>query len=454
MIFKLSHSEWFAAISLDNNRMHLDPVFAKTELYGRVVAHGVHAVFALLNEWMESSSSSSPNIKKLSVRFIKPVYLEKEYNSKIDRLDDGRVRLNYESASQGRVLEIFVEVVSEGGEYGTLNSSAREYGFSEEIAPVDGASFSLRLERPSLELCQRYPQIGNLPDVLCQFLLASTYVVGVICPGRQSVFSELEIDVVKLQLPSDRAVTFDIANFDSRFSRVKITTDGFLISAFVRPSPTHSLPIGELPSQLRRPSLNGLRALVLGASRGLGLTLVKSLLKSGSTVVAVARSINEEMECLSLEYPSLTLVPLDCANGVNWVGELASCGDFELVVNMLSPRIADDFHSEEQKKSLFRHFYIDVTERVAIDLKPVVIASPSTIFVEERVRGMETYSEVKLEMEEKFSTRGESKIVMPRLPRIASDQNHSIIKYPALSLEDGAALVLDEIEKNLTERLV
>jgi hypothetical protein len=94
---------------------------------------------------------------------------------------------------------------------------------------------------------------------------------------------------------------------------------------------------------------------------------------------------------------------------------------------------------------LFRYFYIEIAEALINKLRPAVFFSPSTVSIDSPVRGMELYSVTKLEMEKVLSRYDSCKVVVPRLPRIASDQNHSMIKYPSMTLEDGCKIIMESL---------
>ncbi|XP_044758162.1 L-xylulose reductase [Coccinella septempunctata] len=74
------------------------------------------------------------------------------------------------------------------------------------------------------------------------------------------------------------------------------------------------------------------RALVTGASKGIGRDLVKQLAKCGAQVIAVARS-QELLESLKKEVPSIEIVTMDIGDWNKTQQTLSKLGPIDLLVN-------------------------------------------------------------------------------------------------------------------------
>ncbi|KAJ8948429.1 hypothetical protein NQ318_007952 [Aromia moschata] len=79
-------------------------------------------------------------------------------------------------------------------------------------------------------------------------------------------------------------------------------------------------------------SFKGKRALVTGASQGIGREIVKQLVKCGAQVVAVARNA-DLLESLKKEVPSIEIIPLDLSDWKKTEEGLAGVGPIDLLVN-------------------------------------------------------------------------------------------------------------------------
>jgi L-xylulose reductase len=76
----------------------------------------------------------------------------------------------------------------------------------------------------------------------------------------------------------------------------------------------------------------GKRALVTGATKGIGREITKRLVKCGAQVVAVGRN-RQQLESLKSEVPSVEVIPLDLSDWSATDEALAQVGPVDLLVN-------------------------------------------------------------------------------------------------------------------------
>lgn len=79
-------------------------------------------------------------------------------------------------------------------------------------------------------------------------------------------------------------------------------------------------------------SFSGKRAMVTGASQGIGNVIAKELAKRGATVIAVARS-GEKLKELQKQVPNIVPVCVDLADWNATETALSSVGPIDLLVN-------------------------------------------------------------------------------------------------------------------------
>ncbi|KAL3273172.1 hypothetical protein HHI36_014626 [Cryptolaemus montrouzieri] len=101
-------------------------------------------------------------------------------------------------------------------------------------------------------------------------------------------------------------------------------------------------------------SFKGKRALVTGASKGIGRDLVIQLVQCGADVVAIARS-SELLEKLKKDAPSIVTLPLDITNWKETKEALEQIGPIDLLVNNAGLAILEPLTdvSEEHVDQLF-----------------------------------------------------------------------------------------------------
>jgi len=111
-------------------------------------------------------------------------------------------------------------------------------------------------------------------------------------------------------------------------------------------------------------NFKGKRTLVTGASQGIGRDLVKTLVKCGAKVVAIARN-KELLESLKKEVPSIEIYPADLSDWKKTEEVLNKIGDIDLLVNNAGLAVLGPL-TEVREEDVDRTFAINVKATINI----------------------------------------------------------------------------------------
>jgi len=260
-------------------------------------------------------------------------------------------------------------------------------------------------------------------------------------PGLNSIFSELNIHKTEKE---NKDIYFKVKSVDDRFNLIHIESNGpnfkSDIKAFYRPMEVKQKNIKDIKADLSINEFKNFRALVIGASRGLGELTAKCLGFGGaSMLLTYARGKNDILNVLNdvKKYNSdVSITSLDVTK--------IEDKDFEAIDKFKPTHIfyyATPFIFSGKKNKFskeiyhnFRIYYLDAFEIIVKRLVKhninMSFLYPSSVAVEENPSDMLEYSQAKkegeklcLELIKKYSN---IKILCPRLPRLETDQTVSL----------------------------
>lgn len=434
--YTLADQRAFAALSGDSNPVHVDPVAARRTIFGEPVVHGVHLLLTGLEYGLAGERTG---LISLRARFQHSASLDGEV--RFECIRDGAARTI--SVRRGDTSIGKFEAVT-GSTRDSVNlpaaavwAACREREFSGIAAGASG-QLPLAMDR---DLARRmFPSLSDaLPAWQVALILATTRLVGMECPGLHSIFSALEL---RYATTPGENLEWRVERADDRFSAVRLALScgDTLGSAdtFFRPPPRRQASWEEARRAVSPGEFDGVRALVVGGSRGLGEVAVKLLAAGGATVCATWNQGEDDAarlrDALAAEGFAITITHCDATSGV--APELPW-----LPTHMLyfaTPRIPGgrgQAFSAEAFESLSRcHVsgFAALTESlVARCGGNLRVLYPSTGILDDGSSGFAEYCAAKAagetvagDLERRLAGL---RIMAPRLPRMSTDQTASLI---------------------------
>ena len=292
----------FSAASGDRNPLHLSPEYATRTSYGAQVVFGALGAVAALGCVPEEASR---HVRGLQVDFLRPMFLGVEYRIQVTPQDNGLLSRVFDGSST--VVSAALKLGEPWPDPKIQTAAKAEFPRSEAIEREESEltpGLSVRGvyatdQSARAKLCARWGVTAALG--LVDMLLWSSYLVGMEVPGKTALFSRFSIDAFGSRSTEGGLLEYEAAveQVDKRLGQIRIRarlwrdqeqTATVECRAFNRPA-SPSLDAGALAHQLPPSSaLAGKKALVVGASRGLGAALAYALASQGAKVIAVSRS--------------------------------------------------------------------------------------------------------------------------------------------------------------------
>lgn len=318
--------------------MHVDPVIARRYQFGSTVVHGVCGFFKAIDILL-GHYKHSKYIVSVKVQFTKPVrHDDKVY---LDSSDITGNRVKLALSVGGKKVQIIDLVFAE--------KTVPEPAVAEKMVdlslgtpqPVDltfadvislDTTFDLIWVPELIQLM--FPNVKcYLPDNQTAVLLGLTNIVGMQCPGMDSIFAGFNINFSHGKSVFDPTMHYKVIKNDSRFSLITIgifhSTAKGCIEALFRPKFILQPRCSVLVTLVSKDVFANQKALVIGGSRGIGEVIAKLIAAGGGQVIITyahgqsdAEKIVQDIrdnggKCDALSYNVLlpTTQITDCFNG-------------------------------------------------------------------------------------------------------------------------------------------
>lgn len=283
----LALSGRFARLSGDYNPIHLDPVRARRSHFGGTVVHGVHAFLLALDRWAGLHGKAFA-LQSARVKFHAaiPTGSRVEWDASEER---GKLVM------QLRARNVLAQRVTLRYRDCAPGKPERVPAAPRPLAEPDALTFAQSVERsgevePGMDADLAARLLPNLrrwmPMRQLAAILATSQIVGMRCPGLNSLFMALDADFPpRAGRGADARLSYRVTETDERYSMVTIEIHSAPLSgrlqAMFRPPPVSQESFPMLCARLESDEFRGQRALILGGSRGLGEIAAKLIAAGG-----------------------------------------------------------------------------------------------------------------------------------------------------------------------------
>lgn len=445
----------FSRASGDFNPLHTNPIIARRYQFGSTVVHGVCATLKALDLYI-GSRSESVSLTSIKASYIKPIRHGEKVEVFVSNLNSSDVKLKL--VCQGsRCQQIQFRLKIRTSKH--LHLYPKKYAINEKHPFCSDILFEESQDKigavplvwdeeltaelfPSLKRC--------LPDYQVCLILGTTNIVGMHCPGLNSVYGSFRLSFVEEALSFEQSLRYEVSHSDHRFMKSLISlihpaVQGEL-EVFFRARPVVQCGFDEIKSLVQPNQFVEQTALIIGGSRGLG-EITGKLISAGKGHVFLtyasgksdAEAVVNDIKaggghCESLYYDVLT--------PVNNHFKFLENQKITHIYYFASPQI-EKSGTKIWNELLFRKytdFYLTGLARLLeyfvsnsdYHCSRTDVFAPSTEFINEPIKGYSEYIASKAAME-LFAEQLENKysgwrFSTPRLPRLLTDQTSSVLQ--------------------------
>lgn len=446
-VFSYADQIQFAAASGDYNPMHVDPLQARRTQAGAPVVHGIHLLIWALDS-LASEYPDLPPLRSLRAQFRSFVFLDEVVAVELAQKSATAARLviAVDGATRSKVTIDIGQPAEKRPEWAArplkpVPRSSEPLNLT--LDEISGRSGCIPLQMTTDEAAASFPNAAKwLGGHQIAALAATTHLVGMICPGLHSIYSELEAAVC--DGPGDEnSLKFRVTDTDARFRSVELEIASAALSgvvrSFARNPPVEQPAMQSLARRVGPAEFSGATALVIGGSRGLGELAAKIIAAGGGRVVVTwqagkvdAQRVAQEIraaggDCQALAYDAR--VP--ASEQLQHLESEVTHAYYFATPAIFRPQ-SDIFNPERLKE--FLSVYVDGFWNLCQALRRrqprLSLFYPSSVAVTERPKGMTEYTMAKAAGEilctDMNSCLGPSHVTVSRLPRLPTDQTASI----------------------------
>jgi len=289
----------FAKLSGDRNPIHVDAAYARRSFAGEPIVHGAHLLLRAIDAHCRSARIAGP--LSVTARFLKPAFPGEPIEI-FRTAEDAAVRL---TISAGATLADVLIAPRPAGDaptppHGTDLTPARASRPPREpaVRGVEDADRAKGVLEPAdaAAASRAFPRAARaLGAEVVAAIARLSAVVGMECPGRDSLLSQMTLDVTPRapESPLDWRVT----RTDRLLRLVRLAVRGAgvvgTVQAFVRRPPAPAPDVAAIASIVTPGEFAGQTALIVGGSRGLGAATAAIVAAGGGAAILTYHSSGE-----------------------------------------------------------------------------------------------------------------------------------------------------------------
>lgn len=436
----------FASVAGDRNPMHVDALQARRTQAGAPVVHGIHLLIWAFDS-LAAALPELPPLRSFVVQFYNFVHLEETVELELieQAADVARLNINVENSPRSRVTLQFGEPLQRMPDWPATSlepkptlSEPMNLDFEQMAGRSGLISFPLSPENAAALFPFATKWLGA--QRICA-LAATTYLIGMVCPGLYSIYRELSINILGEPAPRD-FLAFRVIKTDARFRLVEQEVYGGgmtgLVKSFIRTPPVRQASMDSLANVVGPTDFAGSVVLIIGGSRGLGELTAKVIATGGGRVIITWQTGKDDAERVADE---IRLSGGACETHAYdsrkpAIEQLASLAQAPThAYYFATPAIfrpqSEIFSTVRLKE--FLAIYVDgfwqLSQALRILQPKLSLFFPSSVSVTERPRGMTEYTMAKAAGEVLCADMNVSqaplRVIVKRLPRLPTDQTAS-----------------------------
>ena len=445
----------FASVSGDCNPMHVDALQARRTQAGAPVVHGVNLLLWAFDS-LAASRPDLPPLRGFDAQFYSFVYLEETVQVElIQQGPDGmRLHISVDHVPRSRVTIEFGDPVQETPAwYGTslepisLASVPVNQEFEQSSGRAGRIAFAMTQEDAKVLFPHAAKWLGATR--VCA-AAASSYLVGMVCPGLYSTYRDLSVKTCPAADLGEQ-LAFRVTKTDGRFRMVEQEIFGGgltgTIRSFFRTPPVPQATMESLLGVVGPTEFAGSVTLIVGGSRGLGELTAKLIAAGGGHAIVTWQNGRDDAERVAQEIRSAGGI----CETLAYDSRKPALEQLATTPTIFRPQ--SGFFSSERLIE-FLTVYVDGfwnLSQVLRSRNPTLsLFYPSSVAVADRPRGMTEYAMAKAAGEILCSYMNVSltpmRVIVKRLPRLPTDQTSSNTGAKACSPLETMLPIIQEVQ--------
>ena len=457
--FDIEDQRWFASTSGDCNPLHVDAQWAASHFPGALVVHGQHLLLWALDRLAETRPND--HFTSIEATYLKPVVVGDQVEASFAEAGTViRATVGQEIVMVARVQ--FGERRGGGDSRfrgGPSLATPRVRAFPE----FAGLTGPVILPDSANEISKRFQSLTSVlgADRVIGLAAVST-LIGMDCPGLRSMLSRVSVSIA--QVNGGGIFSFQVRKFHEPMSLVEMDFSGLgiggTVSAFAGTESDAPPSDAAIRAMVSPTEFKGQRPLIVGASSGLGAATARLLAAGGAdpTLTWHISKVDETVKAIQAFGAAGQNVNLDAAAPSQGLANLAAAGwRGEQIYYFATPRIFRR-RLEPYQKQDFRDFasvFVDgfyemVRGLTSTGPRPLTIFYPSSVVVDEPTPDLLEYALAKAmgesvcaQLKKKISGL---KIVITRLPRIATRQTETFLKVKSTTPEAAMLPIIRAVQ--------